>query len=78
MMAFGTGSRVCGGQNFANIMLRILVATVARNFTISALTSETNERSMEMCDAFVSSLVWRTKRFLHYRRFCSQPRRSAS
>lgn len=54
MMAFGVGSRMCGGQNLANMMLKLVVATVVRNFNISALASETNERSMEIRDAFVS------------------------
>lgn len=54
MMPFGSGARICGGQNLAHVMLRTIIATVARNFDISALTSETNERTMEIRDAFVS------------------------
>jgi len=53
MMPFGTGSRVCGGQNLAQIMLKVAVAAVARNFDVVA-PSETNERTMEMKDSFVS------------------------
>ncbi|KAL0950331.1 hypothetical protein HGRIS_010302 [Hohenbuehelia grisea] len=52
MMPFGTGTRVCGGQNLAQIMLRVVVAAVARNFDVVA-PSETNERTMEMKDSFV-------------------------
>jgi cytochrome P450 len=52
MMPFGTGSRVCGGQNLAGMMLKICVAAVARNFDVEA-PMETNERSMEMRDSFV-------------------------
>lgn len=51
---FGVGSRVCGGQNLAQIVLRIVIATVARNFDIVARAAETNERTMEIRDAFVS------------------------
>ncbi|KAG2073384.1 cytochrome P450 [Suillus decipiens] len=52
LIPFGTGSRVCGGQNLAQMMLRIAVATVARNFDVVA-PPETNERSMEIKDSFV-------------------------
>lgn len=52
LMPFGTGSRVCGGQSLAQMMLRIAVATVARNFDVVA-PPETNERSMEIKDSFV-------------------------
>ena len=55
MMPFGSGARICGGQNLAHVMLRIVIATLARNFDISAHTAETNERSMEIKDAFVSA-----------------------
>jgi len=54
MMPFGTGTRVCGGQNLAQMMLRIAIAAVIRNFTIAA-PAETNERSMEIKDSFVSA-----------------------
>jgi cytochrome P450 len=52
MMPFGVGSRVCGGQNLAQVMLRIAVATVVKNFDIVA-PPETNESTMEMRDSFV-------------------------
>ncbi|KIK52693.1 hypothetical protein GYMLUDRAFT_64066 [Collybiopsis luxurians FD-317 M1] len=52
MMPFGTGSRVCGGQNLAQIVLNIMVAAMARNFDIVA-SAETNDRSMEIKDSFV-------------------------
>jgi cytochrome P450 len=55
MMPFGTGSRVCGGQNLAQIMLKVAVAAIARNFDVVA-PSETNERTMEMKDSFVSCI----------------------
>jgi cytochrome P450 len=59
LMPFGTGSRVCGGQNLAQVMLKMAVAAVARNFDIVA-PPETNEKTMEMRDSFVSaSLVIR-------------------
>ena len=57
MMPFGVGTRVCGGQNLAQVMLRIVVAGVARNFSVSAQASETNDRTMQMCDAFVSVIA---------------------
>ena len=52
MMPFGTGTRVCGGQNQAQVVLRIVVALVARNFKIVA-PPETNDRTMFIKDAFV-------------------------
>jgi cytochrome P450 len=52
MMPFGTGSRVCGGQNLAQIVLRIAIAAIARNFDIIS-PPETTETSMEMRDSFV-------------------------
>lgn len=57
-MPFGTGSRVCGGQNLAMIMLRVTVAAVARNFNVVANPVETNERSMEIKDSFVRSFLF--------------------
>jgi len=56
LMPFGTGTRVCGGQNLAQMMLRIAVATVVRNFDVVAPV-ETNERSMEIKDSFVSEIT---------------------
>ncbi|KAF8886937.1 cytochrome P450 [Infundibulicybe gibba] len=52
LMPFGTGTRVCGGQNLAQVMLRIAVAAIARNFDVVA-PPETTERSMEIRDSFV-------------------------
>ncbi|KAF8801579.1 cytochrome P450 [Phlegmacium glaucopus] len=52
MMPFGSGSRVCGGQNLAQVMLKVVVASFARNFDISA-PAETNEGSMDIRDSFV-------------------------
>jgi cytochrome P450 len=57
LMPFGTGSRICGGQNFAQVMLRVAVATIVRNFDIVA-PPETNERTMEMRDSFVRTVVY--------------------
>lgn len=55
MMPFGTGPRICGGQNVANMMMRMALASVLRNFDIVA-APETDENSMAMCDSFVSYL----------------------
>jgi len=52
MMPFGTGSRVCGGQNLAQMVLRIAIAAIARNFDVVS-PPETTETSMEMRDSFV-------------------------
>lgn len=52
MMPFGTGSRVCGGQNLAQAMLKVALASVIRNFEVVA-PAETTARSMEMRDSFV-------------------------
>ncbi|KAF4619446.1 hypothetical protein D9613_004739 [Agrocybe pediades] len=52
MMPFGTGTRVCGGQNLAQMMLRLAVAAFVRNFDISAPV-ETTEKSMDIKDSFV-------------------------
>ncbi len=53
-MPFGIGSRICGGQNLAQIVLRVSIAAMACNFDVSANSSETNERTMQIKDAFVS------------------------
>jgi cytochrome P450 len=53
LMPFGAGSRVCGGQNLAMIMMRIMVAIIARNYNVFA-PAETNDRSMGVKDSFVS------------------------
>lgn len=52
MMPFGTGSRVCGGQNLAQIVLRLAISAIARNFDVVS-PPETTEASMEMRDSFV-------------------------
>ncbi len=54
LMPFGTGTRMCGGQNLAHAMMRVVVAAIVRNFNIVA-PPETNERSMEIKDSFVSN-----------------------
>ncbi|KAG5637814.1 hypothetical protein H0H81_003146 [Sphagnurus paluster] len=53
MMPFGTGARVCGGQNVAQAMMKVAVSAIVRNFDIVA-PPETNERSMDIRDSFVS------------------------
>jgi cytochrome P450 len=58
MMPFGTGTRVCGGQNFALAMMRVVIAVVVRNLDVVA-PPETNERSMEVKDSFVGILAMR-------------------
>ncbi|PFH48986.1 hypothetical protein AMATHDRAFT_64081 [Amanita thiersii Skay4041] len=52
MMPFGTGTRMCGGQNLAQLMLKTIVAALMRNFDVMA-PPETNEVSMEIKDSFV-------------------------
>ena len=52
-MPFGAGTRVCGGQALAQVVLRIVIAAVVSNFNVSANGAETNEQTMEMRDAFV-------------------------
>lgn len=52
LMPFGAGARICGGRNLAQIMLRVVMATMVRNFDITA-PPETTEKSMEMKDSFV-------------------------
>lgn len=39
----------------AQIILKVLVVGIMRNFNISANPSETNERTMDIRDAFVST-----------------------
>ena len=55
LMPFGIGTRVCGGQNLAQLMMRIAVAGLARNFDISA-APETTAKTMDIRDAFVSKI----------------------
>ena len=57
LIPFGVGTRVCGGQNLAQIILRMVVAVVIRNFNVTADSEETNERTMEIRDAFVSAFA---------------------
>lgn len=52
MMPFGTGSRICGGQNLAQMMIKVVLAAFVKSFDIAA-PAETNERSMEIKDSFV-------------------------
>ncbi|KAG7091834.1 hypothetical protein E1B28_008239 [Marasmius oreades] len=52
LMPFGTGTRVCGGQNVAQMMMKIVIATIVRNFDVVA-AAETNDQSMEIKDSFV-------------------------
>ncbi|CAK5273560.1 unnamed protein product [Mycena citricolor] len=52
MMAFGTGSRICGGQNLAYIIMRVVLVTVLRNFDVEAAPG-TDEKTMDMRDSFV-------------------------
>lgn len=56
MMPFGIGSRVCGGQNLAQVMLRVAVASFARNFDVSP-PPETHEKSMDIKDSFVRRFI---------------------
>lgn len=61
-MPFGAGTRVCGGQNLAQIVLKIVAVAMIRNFNVSANPSETNERTMEVRDAFVSDMMTQPKK----------------
>ena len=65
MMPFGTGSRVCGGQNLAQVMLKVAVASFARNFDVSA-PPETHEQSMDIKDSFVRRFPLRRRLWLIY------------
>lgn len=53
LIPFGTGSRLCGGQNLAHLVIRVVIAAVVRNFDVVS-PPETNEASMNIKDAFVS------------------------
>lgn len=70
LMSFGLGTRVCGGQNLARMMLRMILATVVRNFDIYANTVETNERTMKIMDAFVRKYHFAFIRMLSCWLFC--------
>ncbi|KAJ7349976.1 cytochrome P450 [Mycena albidolilacea] len=52
MMPFGTGSRICGGVNLAQNIMRIVLVAVLRNFEVEAAPG-TDEKSMDMRDSFV-------------------------
>ena len=52
MMPFGTGTRICGGQNLALMMLKLGIASFVRNFEIRT-PAETTDTSMEIMDSFV-------------------------
>lgn len=52
LMPFGAGSRLCGGQNLAHLVIRVVIAAVVRNFDIVS-PPETNDTSMSTKDAFV-------------------------
>ncbi|KZT38154.1 cytochrome P450 [Sistotremastrum suecicum HHB10207 ss-3] len=52
-MPYGYGSRNCAGQNMSQLMLRILVTSLARNFDVVSKVSETNDKTMSMRDSFV-------------------------
>lgn len=52
LIPFGVGTRMCGGQTLAQMMMRIVVVSVVRNFGIVA-PPETNDKTMDMRDAFV-------------------------
>ncbi|TFY70614.1 hypothetical protein EVG20_g2381 [Dentipellis fragilis] len=56
MMPWGLGTRVCTGMTLAQIVLRLVVVAVVRNFEVRA-PGETTEGSMEMRDSFVSILA---------------------
>lgn len=56
MFPFGHGPRVCGGQNMAQIVIRIALATIVRNFDVVS-APETDEHSMDMKDSFVSDFI---------------------
>ena len=55
LMPFGAGSRLCGGQNLAHLVIRIVLAAIVRNFDIVS-PPETNDVSMSVKDAFVGLL----------------------
>jgi len=52
LFPFGHGPRVCGGQNVAQMLLRISLAAIARNFELAPAVG-TDEKSMEVKDSFV-------------------------
>ena len=65
MFPFGYGPRACGGQNLAQILLRIVIASILRRFDIKPAEG-TDEKSMDIRDSFVSSLI------LYICEFCTE------
>ena len=55
LMPFGAGSRLCGGQNLAHLVIRVIISSIVRNFRLVS-PPETNDVSMSVKDAFVSWL----------------------
>jgi cytochrome P450 len=54
---FGLGSRVCIGQHLARNAIKTMIAAIIRNFEVLPC-SETNEKTMDMMELFVSSLPY--------------------
>ncbi|KAI0749995.1 cytochrome P450 [Daedaleopsis nitida] len=54
LMPFGAGSRACPGRYQAQMVFRILLATLVLNFDIVADPSETNAKTMALRDAFAT------------------------
>ncbi|KAL1755445.1 cytochrome P450 [Schizophyllum commune] len=52
LFPFGFGTRVCAGQHLAQMVMRMGLAAIVRNFDIE-VPPETTEKSMAICDAFV-------------------------
>ncbi|KAI4520654.1 cytochrome P450 [Schizophyllum commune Loenen D] len=52
LFPFGFGTRVCAGQHLAQMMMRMGLAAIVRNFDIE-VPLETTQKSMAICDAFV-------------------------
>ena len=53
MHPFGYGPRVCGGQNLAQILLRVVLVAIVRCFDVIPAEG-TDEKSMAIRDSFVS------------------------
>ena len=53
MHPFGYGPRVCGGQNLAQILLRVVLVAMVRCFDVVPAEG-TDEKSMAIRDSFVS------------------------
>ena len=53
---FGIGPRICAGQNLANMVLRFALASIARNFDISA-PPETTVKTMKPQEGIVRIFV---------------------